>query len=439
MSSLAIHIDNLSKSYLIRHDRPKGVYRTLRESLVDATLLPFRRMRGNTNSEYEEFWALNNLYLEIKQGESVGIIGRNGAGKSTLLKILSRITAPTTGRITLRGRVGSLLEVGTGFHPELTGRENIFLNGSILGMSHAEIQNDFDSIVDFSGVEKFLDTPVKRYSSGMYVRLAFGVAAHLKPEILLIDEVLAVGDMEFQQKCLGKMSQIAGEGRTILFVSHNMAAIQNFCKQCIVINAGSIVFNGPMNNGIDFYLKSINCNNSQSIDSRVDRKGAGNVRFTSLEILDMNDNITQTVAMGTAMQIRLKYKCSMQITRPAVGIIFYTNLGQRLFRLHTRDQGVILHNLQTAGTLNCKIPSVPLLPGRYHIKVGISDAMNILQDELDSAMSLEVVAADVFGTGHIPNGQGDTFYVPSTWTLCNDSVEIWQNTGTKCYELSKSS
>lgn len=230
-----ISVEGLGKSYTIRHEGQTN-YKSLREEIFK---LPKRLLQRN-NQNQEEFWALKDVSFDVMPGDRVGIIGRNGAGKSTLLKLLSRITEPTTGRITLRGRVASLLEVGTGFHPELTGRENIFLNGAILGMSRAEVRRKFDEIVDFAGVEKFLDTPVKRYSSGMYVRLAFAVAAHLEPEILIVDEVLAVGDAEFQKKCLGKMEDVGKEGRTVLFVSHNMNAVQTLCNRCVLLKGGQV-------------------------------------------------------------------------------------------------------------------------------------------------------------------------------------------------------
>ena len=252
-----IRIENLSKSYRIQHGAVRSGYRTLRESLTAAAACAAPHdCRGKGNGSVEEFWALKDVNLEVQQGEVLGIIGRNGAGKSTLLKILSRITAPTTGRVELRGRVGSLLEVGTGFHPELTGRENVYLNGSILGMSRREIQKKFDEIVEFSGVEKFLDTPVKRYSSGMYVRLAFAVAAHLEPEILIVDEVLAVGDAEFQKKCLGKMGDVARGGRTVLFVSHNISAVKRICKSAALLSQGRVVALRETSEVVDLYLEA---------------------------------------------------------------------------------------------------------------------------------------------------------------------------------------
>lgn len=246
MGNVAIKVENLSKKYIINHEKANG-NDNFREAIIGSTkkiitsLNPFSQTSAQDDLTQEEFWALNDISFEINQGDKVGIIGRNGAGKSTLLKVLSRITEPTTGKIHINGRIASLLEVGTGFHPELTGRENIYLNGAILGMNRAEIKKKFDEIVAFAEVEKFLDTPVKRYSSGMYVRLAFAVAAHLEPEILVVDEVLAVGDVEFQKKCLGKMSEVSKEGRTILFVSHNMNAIEQLCNKAIMLNKGSIV------------------------------------------------------------------------------------------------------------------------------------------------------------------------------------------------------
>lgn len=254
MSDSMIKVNGLGKKYTIFHEERER-YTALRDVISNKAKKIFGK-RGTGGSE--DFWALKNINFEIGEGEAVGIIGRNGAGKSTLLKVLSRITEPSTGRIEIRGRVASLLEVGTGFHPELSGRENIFLNGAILGMSRAEIKHKFDEIVDFSGVEKFLDTPVKRYSSGMYVRLAFAVAAHLEPEILIVDEVLAVGDAEFQKKCLGKMNDVSKSGRTVLFVSHNLTAISNLCNSGLLMNKGEIVLFDSIQNVIDKYNAVVN-------------------------------------------------------------------------------------------------------------------------------------------------------------------------------------
>ena len=272
-SDVAVSVRGLSKAYTIAHNAAK--HTTAGEALMHRLKHPLEK------AEKETFWALKDVDFDIKKGDVVGIIGRNGAGKSTLLKILSRITTPTTGRIALYGRVGSLLEVGTGFHPELTGRENIYLNGAILGMSKREITREFDAIVDFSGTEQFLDTPVKRYSSGMYIRLAFAVAAHLNPEILIVDEVLAVGDTEFQKKCLGKMKEVACGGRTVLFVSHNMQAVAMLCNKGIMLENGKLSFHGTANDVVDYYSNSYS-NSKKSFSDSKKRPGSGEYRFTEV-------------------------------------------------------------------------------------------------------------------------------------------------------------
>ena len=271
-----IMVDSIAKKYVIGQEKPED---QLSEAITNFIKNPLGFLRSSNSATYSDFWALKDISFNVKKGEVIGIIGKNGAGKSTLLKILSRITEPTNGLIKLKGRVSSLLEVGTGFHPELTGRENINLNGSILGMNKKEIESKFEDIVEFSGVSKFLDTPVKRYSSGMYVRLAFAVAAHLEPEILLVDEVLAVGDAAFQKKCLGKMSSVSKEGRTIFFVSHNMAAIQSLCQRTILIDKGQIAFDGDTETAISRYLRDVR---EESIINLVGGKIGGNglVRFT---------------------------------------------------------------------------------------------------------------------------------------------------------------
>lgn len=294
-----ISVEGLGKSYTIRHEGQTR-YKSLREEIFK---LP-KRLLSRGGQSQEEFWALRDVNFDIMPGDRVGIIGRNGAGKSTLLKLLSRITEPTTGRITLRGRVASLLEVGTGFHPELTGRENIFLNGAILGMSRSEVRRKFDEIVDFAGVEKFLDTPVKRYSSGMYVRLAFAVAAHLEPEILIVDEVLAVGDAEFQKKCLGKMEDAGKEGRTVLFVSHNVGAIQQLCSRGMVIDNGRLYSVGSISAAINMYLKSyMSISNLEEIK----RKGNAKSKLVSVDFYSVKGDKRVEASMGLPLHIVLKY------------------------------------------------------------------------------------------------------------------------------------
>jgi lipopolysaccharide transport system ATP-binding protein len=304
MSDIAIKVENLSKKYIIGH----GQSGSLRETLSNA----WQGAIGRQRTDEEEFWALRDINFEIKQGEAVGIIGRNGAGKSTLLKLLSKITYPTTGKITMNGRVSSLLEVGTGFHPELTGRENIYLNGTILGMSRKEVKSKFDEIVAFSGVEKFLDTPVKRYSSGMYVRLAFAVAAHLEPEILIIDEVLAVGDGEFQKKCLGKMDEVAKGGRTVLFVSHNMSAIESLCSSAILLNTGLILEKGPVNKIVNSYFKT----NTEKFKAIKDEF----VVLNNVLIIDRNNQEIENIYVDEEVGVLVNYTVLKNGCNPKVSI-----------------------------------------------------------------------------------------------------------------------
>src|SRR5690606_37210143 len=300
MSDIAIKVEGLGKEYIIGHQK--------QGDLMNSFSAGWKRLFQKSKTK-ESFWALKDLNFEIRKGEAVGIIGRNGAGKSTLLKILSRITEPTKGRFEINGRVSSLLEVGTGFHPELTGRENIYLNGTILGMNRKEIKQKFDEIVAFSGVEKFLDTPVKHYSSGMKVRLAFSVAAHLEPEILIIDEVLAVGDAEFQKKCLGKMDEVSkGEGRTVIFVSHNMGAVQNLCQKGIVLERGTAKSFDKIEEALEGYLESLKSNSRQKIEERVDRGGNGKVRIADMILVNgRNDLPTESVSSGDEVLFKIKY------------------------------------------------------------------------------------------------------------------------------------
>lgn len=348
-----IKIENLSKKYIIGHQQQEQ-YTALRDVLMHNArglgqrlfhpLLPKRK-----KTRLEDFWALKDINIEIEQGDRVGIIGRNGAGKSTLLKILSRITEPTTGRISINGRVASLLEVGTGFHPELTGRENIYLNGAILGMTRQEIKK-FDQIVDFSEVEKFLDTPVKRFSSGMYVRLAFAVAAHLDPEILIVDEVLAVGDVQFQKKCLGKMHQTKENKNTILFVSHNMASISHICNKTMVLENGNLKLFTETKKSIDYYLQSQIKNSKYTpLSKRKDRNGTGDIVFTDIKMLSISDNTIKEAMTGDNIKFIIKFKSNKILHNVA-------------FRLQilSEKQGVLLtcNNAHTDGPLKT-VPTGP--------------------------------------------------------------------------------
>jgi lipopolysaccharide transport system ATP-binding protein len=367
----------------------------------------------------EDFWALRDVSFEVKQGEVVGIIGRNGAGKSTLLKILSNITEPTSGRARIRGRVASLLEVGTGFHPELTGRENIFVNGAILGMSRREIEGKFDQIVDFSGVEKFLDTPVKRYSSGMHVRLAFAVAAHLEPEILIIDEVLAVGDAEFQKRCLGKMNEVAKCGRTVLFVSHNMAAVEALCSRAMLLNEGELVKVDTTPEVILSYQKF----GSDSVGATfrlVDRDRApGAVPIMqNVSLKNADDYPSRSFSMGASIFIEVEFDAPSQLS-PVLGIVVKTDMGASVFGVDNRIvNGFQFHKVKR-GMIICQLDKLPLMPGQYSIDLYFGDQHSSL-DWVEDAVSFSITSADVFGTGRLPPRHCGAFFWPAKWRVDAD-------------------
>ena len=364
--SSAITVQGLGKKYVLSHQRPER-YTALRDVLSNgakhwANRL-FSRTTEKTDPTHEEFWALKDLNLDIQQGDRVGIIGRNGAGKSTLLKILSRITEPTTGRFKIKGRVASLLEVGTGFHPELTGRENIFLNGAILGMSKREIRSKFDEIVAFAEVEKFLDTPVKHYSSGMYVRLAFAVAAHLEPEILIVDEVLAVGDAQFQKKCLGKMSEVSEQGRTVLFVSHNMAMISNLCQKGIVLDAGTALFQGPISEAILNYYQNAGEKNDagRGHESKI-------VALLAAELIGTGDVLELTI--HDELIIRMKYQIKLSTLGKCVpNFHFFAPDGSVAFISSAGDVESLPPGDYVA---ECRIPGSLLNEGAYFVGIAIT-------------------------------------------------------------------
>lgn len=369
--TIAIKVENVSKRYIITHEKQSGHHRyeTLSDTLVQGGKNIIHKIRhplksSEGASKREEFWALKDINFEINQGDKVGIIGRNGAGKSTLLKILSRITEPTSGKIHINGRIASLLEVGTGFHPELTGRENIFLNGAILGMSRKEIKAKFDEIVAFAEVEKFLDTPVKRYSSGMYVRLAFSVAAHLEPEILVVDEVLAVGDMRFQRKCLGKMDEIGKEGRTVLFVSHNMGMISNLCQKGILLDFGELQLYGHVSDAVHLYYKYLNAKN-EIADRRI---GSESVELLSAELVGLSEKLETTI--HDEFTIRMKYKIIKDIQARCVpNFHFFAPDGSYIFVSNARDIKKLPKGIYSA---DCKIPAGLLNEGTYFVGVAIT-------------------------------------------------------------------
>jgi lipopolysaccharide transport system ATP-binding protein len=365
MSEAIIIVENLGKKYRLQHQVGRQRYTALRDVIADKFKGLFRNRQsaiGNRQSA-EDFWALKDVSFELKRGDVVGIIGRNGAGKSTLLKVLSRITEPTEGRITLRGRIASLLEVGTGFHPELTGRENIFLNGAILGMSRAEIKRKFDEIVTFAEVEKFLDTPVKRYSSGMYVRLAFAVAAHLEPEILIVDEVLAVGDAEFQKKCLGKMESVSRrEGRTVLFVSHNMAAVRQLCSTGIVLRSGRVQFLGEVGSAIESYGGLVVMAHEVVFDARRNQPSITSVRIDP-----------SALALGN-FELEVDFESPFPLNPPVPGFVIYSASGVPVYGSNPRFHGAGYNTGRVSyGTVSFKVEDLPLCGGHYHLSVWLGD------------------------------------------------------------------
>jgi len=379
--SAIITVENLGKKYIIRRQK-KERYLTLRDTIMrnlrrvsQFVLHPVSSNRKEI--DVEEFWALKDVFLKIKQGDRVGIIGRNGAGKSTLLKIFSRITHPNTGFIRIKGRVASLLEVGTGFHPELTGRENIYLNGAILGMTRREIVQKFDEIVDFSGVEKFIDTPVKRYSSGMKVRLAFSVAAHLETEIMLVDEVLAVGDADFQEKCLGKMNAVAQEGRTVLFVSHNMGAIQSLTENCIYLEAGKVVQYDKTAKVVERYIQDILKQKKRPTDNldsyRFDPFVKSSVRFTRIWVNDSTEELP-IVEMGSKFSIFFEVQVNKEIQGANLALNIKNMQGHLVVTFFSWDQKFLVSLSPGKHIIELEVDGLPLIPGQYLVNVGVNQS-----------------------------------------------------------------
>jgi lipopolysaccharide transport system ATP-binding protein len=427
MSDTVISVENLSKSYLVGHKtvgQGHKRYTALRDVMADEVRNFARNavniVRGRQvvlGDQVEEFWALKDVAFEVKRGEVLGIIGRNGAGKSTLLKILSRITEPTQGRVTLNGRVASLLEVGTGFHSELTGRENIYLNGAILGMTRAEIRRKFDEIVAFAEVEKFLDTPVKRYSSGMYVRLAFAVAAHLEPEILIVDEVLAVGDADFQNKCIGKMNSVATmEGRTVLFVSHNMAVVQHLCQRAILLKKGSVAYDGFPEAAISQHLSDAAGGGRVDLEGWTDRITSGEARITELEWDDGHNGAS--IMFGGDLRVRMRAHFSTPVTNPIFGVIIHDATGIPLSNAQSVHDG--LHAGTVCGQLvvEAYFSKLMLYPGRYLLSPWITDSA--LHRDIDFPRMCAVVdihaAAGECGDLKL-NPEWGKFFISSQWDV----------------------
>jgi lipopolysaccharide transport system ATP-binding protein len=370
----------------------------------------------------EIVWALRDVSLKVEQGEVLGIIGRNGAGKSTLLKILSRVTAPASGKVKVKGRIASLLEVGTGFHPDLTGRENVYLNGAIMGMSKQEVARKFDEIVDFSGVEKFIDTPVKRYSSGMYVRLAFAVAAHLEPEILVVDEVLAVGDAEFQKKCLGKMGIVAKEGRTVLFVSHNMAAVENLCRRGIVLVNGQVTIDRTIQEAIHYYTNElISPAVKNSLLARTDRKGNGQIQLAGFWMEDASGKPLDAIRSGMDINFVFEYVCpqATPLQNVDIGFSFHTMTGNPLFILYSSNSGVTFDITHSRGVIRCKILRFPLPAGQYLLGARMTVKGEEADWPQDGVSEIQVDEGDFYGTGRTHIGytkQTPAFLINGEWS-----------------------
>jgi lipopolysaccharide transport system ATP-binding protein len=407
MDQQAIVVQKISKLYTLG----KAKSGNFRES--------FSQLLTKGNKEDSEFWALKDVSFELGKGKVLGVVGRNGAGKSTLLKILSRITEPTHGRIEINGRMGSLLEVGTGFHPELTGRENIFLNGSILGMKRAEIRSRFDDIIEFAGIEKFIDTPVKRYSSGMYVRLAFAVAAHLEPEILIIDEVLAVGDIAFQKKCLGKMQDIAGHGRTVLFVSHNLQAVRSLCTECIFLKNGQLVVQGPTDEVLALYdqsLRSTVFNAGSDVNNEKNRRGTGDARYSGIELVDENGDSADAFLTDEPACFRLKFKVFRDMPELFASIALRSGITREL--ITTIRYKLPFKNLQKNETYHFEvvIDGGQLRPGEYPLYFWLGDENAQAFDVVDDAVAPLTITTrgSFFDLGYDPSVHSGYFSARST-------------------------
>jgi lipopolysaccharide transport system ATP-binding protein len=418
VSETAIRSEGLSKLYRIG---PPQRYKTLRDSLAGLPSMvtrPWRRKAPDT------IWALREVSFEVQRGEAVGVIGRNGAGKSTLLKILSRITEPTEGRAEIRGRVGSLLEIGTGFHLELTGRENIFLSGAILGMRKAEIERKFHEIVEFAEVEKFLDTPVKHYSTGMYLRLAFAVAAHLEPEILLVDEVLAVGDAAFQKKCLGKMGDVAAEGRTVLFVSHNMASIEHLCGRCILLDNGRVRLAGESHTVIDSYISLTQTDGEGGSPGVADLTAHTNVYgnresiIRQVRLTDQTGVARGTFRMGQPMVVEVELEGFADVPDGILGVTFKSHNGLWLASLNTGMRCDLVDAPRTRReTARLRLPRLPFTPGTYSIAISVTHGRIARIDYVEQAIGFNVVGADVYGSGYDVSAKYGLIFLDGAWQI----------------------
>lgn len=417
MQDIAISVRGLSKRYQ-RVASQRASYGTLRDSISSVLRSWFQ---PSVKSDLGDFWALSDLSFDVPRGEVLGVIGRNGAGKSTLLKILSRITEPTTGEVDLYGRVGSLLEVGTGFHPELSGRENIYLNGALLGMKRAEIRRQFDAIVEFAEIAEFLDTPVKRYSSGMYMRLAFAVAAHLEPEILIVDEVLAVGDAAFQKKCLGKMDEVSRSGRTILFVSHNMSAISSLCHRCILLESGRIISNGRTDDVLSDYNRLVSPSQStlSSEDLIFDISVAESAEI-SIDVIALCDESLQAlkqVKTWDHVTFALRYRANESLVNAHVVLELADCYGRKLTSFHSNVQMTAIDTTKPEGWIEIHIPQLPLAAGEYSLSVGVFIPDQRVVSFKNHAVLFYVQPNDVFGCGRAEEQPRSTLVLTHQWKM----------------------
>lgn len=444
--SEVIRVDGLSKLYRLGLVGSRTIAEDLNRLWARFTGKedPYLKI-GETNNRIlkgktEFVWALNDINFQVNHGERFGIIGKNGAGKSTLLKILSRVASPTKGSVKVKGRVASLLEVGTGFHPELTGRDNIFLNGSILGMTQTEIKGKFDSIVDFSGVERYIDTPVKRYSSGMYVRLAFAVAAHLEPEILIVDEVLAVGDAEFQKKCLGKMHDVSeNEGRTVLFVSHNLQAIKNLCQKTIILNNGELFASGSTEETLNSYnelVRDIKIDSKTEVNNILNRRGNGNIRFTGIEVIDSEGKKRFKYDLGENIRIKISYEVFKEMKGIRIIVALLSGLSRECLTVANFELTKKLIKPGSKGELEVEFPDIYIKPGEYPLYFELIDSEfnSFSKDVLDDLTAPLVIkgGTNVRNTDFHPDIPSGFFAIPSRIlvnevvndTILNESLRI---------------
>lgn len=419
--STVIKIENLSKQYrlgdvgtgTLSHDLKRWWYNVRGKEDPYLRIGETNDRASKGNSDY--VWAIKDINFEVEAGEVLGIIGRNGAGKSTLLKILSKTTSPTTGSVKVKGRIASLLEVGTGFHPELTGRENIFLNGAILGMTKREVQSKFEEIVDFSGVERYIDTPVKRYSSGMYVRLAFAVAAYLEPDILIVDEVLAVGDAEFQKKCLGRMKDVSmNEGRTVLFVSHNMAAVQKLCTKGLLLVNGLVESTGDINKVVDHYINSNTVTNASVIfTNETIRSGNGNFRFLWIKIEDNNSELRNEFSIGENLNFSFQIKNNPVVNNAELAVQIKSSEGMPIFHMMCRDSNFKPEFEMDIETFNLKLEDIRLFPGIYNVTLTCANTTgHEVYDNIEEAITFTILDGGIYTSRYLPKTAGLIFMNP---------------------------